>query len=90
VQDSSSCAGSPEKPEQQGWQQERGASGKDHHERVLSTGAGTFRAIMSQREMEILTTWFPKHAETLAAVLRNHSHGNETQSGDRSWVNRER
>ena len=30
-----------------------------------------FRNVMSQHEMEILTTLFPKCAETLAGVLRN-------------------
>jgi hypothetical protein len=29
------------------------------------------RSIMSQYEMEILTTLFPKYAQTLAGVLRN-------------------
>jgi hypothetical protein len=27
--------------------------------------------VMTPREMEILTTWFPKTAQTLADVLRN-------------------
>jgi hypothetical protein len=31
----------------------------------------TFRSVMSQYEMEILTTLFPKCAQTLAKVLRN-------------------
>jgi hypothetical protein len=30
-----------------------------------------FRRVMTQREMEILTTLFPKTAQTLAGVLRN-------------------
>jgi hypothetical protein len=30
-----------------------------------------FRGVMSQYEMEILTTWFPKCAQTLSDVLRN-------------------
>ena len=29
------------------------------------------RSVMSQYEMEILTTLFPKYAQTLAGVLRN-------------------
>ena len=30
-----------------------------------------FGTVMTQREMETLTTWFPKAAQTLARVLRN-------------------
>ena len=30
--------------------------------------------VMTQGEMEILTTWFPKAAQTLAGVLRNRPH----------------
>jgi hypothetical protein len=32
------------------------------------------RNVMTQSEMETLTTWFPKAAQTLAGVLRNRSH----------------
>jgi hypothetical protein len=32
------------------------------------------RNLMTHGEMEILTTWFPKAAQTLASVLRNRSH----------------
>ena len=32
------------------------------------------RNVMTQGEMEILTTWFPKAAQTLAYVLRNRPH----------------
>ena len=32
--------------------------------------------VMTQGEMEILTTWFPKAAQTLAGVLRNRPHTN--------------
>ena len=43
-------------------------------QKTLSESAVTemkFRNVMSQHEMEILTTLFPKCAETLAGVLRN-------------------
>jgi len=43
-------------------------------EKMLSESAVSemrFRNVMSQHEMEILTTLFPKCAETLAGVLRN-------------------
>jgi hypothetical protein len=30
--------------------------------------------VMTQGEMEILTTWFPKAVQTLAGVLRNRPH----------------
>jgi hypothetical protein len=32
------------------------------------------RNVMTQSEMETLTTWFPKAAQTLARVLRNRPH----------------
>jgi hypothetical protein len=32
------------------------------------------REVMTQGEMEILTTWFPKAARALARVLRNRLH----------------
>jgi hypothetical protein len=32
------------------------------------------RNVMTQGEMEALTTWFPKAARTLARVLRNRPH----------------
>jgi hypothetical protein len=32
------------------------------------------RNVMSQSEMETLTIWFPKAAQTLARVLRNRPH----------------
>jgi hypothetical protein len=32
------------------------------------------RNVMTQGEMETLTTWFPKAAQTLAYVLRNRPH----------------
>lgn len=32
------------------------------------------RNVMTHGEMEILTTWFPKAAQTLAGVLRNRQH----------------
>jgi hypothetical protein len=32
------------------------------------------RSIMPQGEMELLMTFFPKAAQTLASVLRNRSH----------------
>ena len=32
------------------------------------------RNVMTHGEMEILTTWFPKAAQTLAGVLRNRPH----------------
>ena len=38
---------------------------------VSSFAATKFRRVMTQREMEVLTTWFPKAARTLACVLSN-------------------
>jgi hypothetical protein len=32
------------------------------------------RNVMTHGEMEILTTWFPKAAQTLVSVLRNRPH----------------
>jgi len=39
-----------------------------------------FLSVMSEREMEILTTWFPKSAQTLACVLRNRPQWLEDES----------
>ncbi len=48
----------------------------DWEDQETISGAATerkFLTVMSQYEMEILTTLFPKCAETLAEVLRNRS-----------------
>jgi hypothetical protein len=34
----------------------------------------TLGSVMTQREMRILTTLFPKAAQTLACILRNRPH----------------
>jgi hypothetical protein len=90
VQETSSCESSLDNPNQQEWKQNRGAHRRDQNENRIVVGAGTFGGIMSQREMEILTAWFPKYAQTLATVLRNRSQENESQSTNRFWLDRER
>jgi hypothetical protein len=43
----------------------------DSASKVIET---KLRNVMSQSDMETLTTWFPKAAQTLARVLRNRPH----------------
>jgi hypothetical protein len=43
----------------------------DNTDRACSLDETNFRELMTQREMEILTTLFPKTARALASVLSN-------------------
>lgn len=46
-------------------------SGDEKTDTASSFAETKFRSLMTQREMEVLTTWFPKAARALACVLRN-------------------
>jgi hypothetical protein len=73
VEDTSSCESSLENSMKRNWKEVDAATevepGNEKKNLMLEA---PFRGIMSKREMEILMAWFPKCAQTLAAVLRNH------------------
>jgi hypothetical protein len=66
-----SCQTSPSKSDQIDWKVDDIINSEDENTGSASTVSGMkLRDVMTQREMEILTTWFPKASKTLACVLR--------------------
>jgi hypothetical protein len=71
MQDDYSCQTLPPKPDQIDLKLEDIIDPEDENTDGASPSARMkFRSVMTQREMEILTSWFPKAARTLVGVLR--------------------
>jgi hypothetical protein len=66
-----SCESSPAKSDQIDLKLHEPVDSEDETNDSASRVNGTeLRNVMTQREMRILTTWFPKSAQTLACILR--------------------
>ena len=75
MQDDYLCQVLPQKTDQIDLKLEDIIDTEDEHTDSPSTVIETrLRNIMTQGEMEILTTWFPKASKTLAGVLRKRPH----------------
>jgi hypothetical protein len=81
MQDDYSCQTPRPTSDQSEWKEDNLRDSEDEN-RVSEPSATeiSFRSVMSQREMEILTALFPKSAHTLAGVLRNRPQRLENES----------
>jgi hypothetical protein len=71
MQHDSSCDCSPAKPDPMDWKLDQPIDSEDESNDTEPAVNGVpLSNVITQREMKILTTWFPKSAQMLACVLR--------------------